>query len=208
MLAAMLLAGCGGGDDTPTAASPGTPVAAPSGATPGGSTSTLSTSAAPSAEPTTATGPAPDGTPPAPAARRFADQTLELVNAARAQARSCGATAYPAAPPLRWQSQVEQAALVQAQYLQQNNLFSHTGANGSSVGDRLTATGYVWATVGENIAAGYADLPTVVRGWLDSPGHCANVMNPTFTDLGVTLVPGASSNTYRTYWAMVLARPR
>jgi hypothetical protein len=76
-------------------------------------------------------------------------------------ARNCGTTAFAAARPLAWQGQAEQAALAQAQYLQQNNLFSHTGAGGSSVGDRLTATGYVWSTVGENLAAGFTGtLPT------------------------------------------------
>ena len=98
--------------------------------------------------------------------------------------------------------------LAQAQYLQQNNVFSHTGANGSSVGDRVTATGYVWQTVGENIAAGYPDLDAVMQGWVDSPSHCVNVMNGNFTDIGVVIVQGTSSNTYRNYWAMVLARPR
>jgi uncharacterized protein YkwD len=181
-LASALLAGCGGGGGDSPAAEPVSP------------TALTETSSAPA--------------PSAAVTKSFADQTLDAVNAARATARNCGAVAYAAAGPLKWQAQTEQAALAQAQYLQQNNLFSHTGTNGSSVGDRLTATGYVWSTVGENIAAGHADLASVVKGWLDSPGHCVNVMNPSFTDLGVSLVPGTSSNTYRTYWGMVLARPR
>ncbi len=133
---------------------------------------------------------------------------LERINAVRAVARNCGAADAPAVGPLVWQAQTEQAALAQAQYLQQNNLFSHTGAGGSNVGDRLTATGYVWQTVGENIAAGYTDLAAVMQGWLESPGHCVNLMNASFTDLGVAMVNGTSSNTYRSYWGMVLARPR
>ena len=140
--------------------------------------------------------------------KAFSDRMLELLNAARSVARNCGAIAYPAVGPLAWNTQAEQAARTQAEYLQQNNLFSHTGASGSSVGERLTAAGYVWSTVGENIAAGYTDMAAVVQGWIDSPGHCVNVMNGNFADLGVVLVPGTSSNTYRTYWGMVLARPR
>jgi uncharacterized protein YkwD len=140
--------------------------------------------------------------------RAFSDRMLELLNAARSVARNCGATAYPAVGPLAWNTQTEQAARAQAEYLQQNNLFSHTGSGGSSVGERLTATGYVWSTVGENIAAGYTDMAAVVQGWIDSPGHCVNVMNGNFVDLGVVQIPGTSSNTYRTYWGMVLARPR
>ena len=122
--------------------------------------------------------------------------------------RACGSVSFPAARPLKWQGQAEQAAFAHAQWLQQNNRFSHAGAGDSSVGDRLTATGYVWQTVGENIAAGFGDVAAVVQGWVDSPGHCANLMNAAFTDLGVALVPGTSANTYRSYWGMVLARPR
>lgn len=140
--------------------------------------------------------------------KAFSDRVLELVNATRAVARSCGSVAYPAVGPLGWNTRTEQAARTQAEYLQQNNLFSHTGAGGSSAGDRLTATDYVWSTVGENIAAGFLELPAVVQGWVDSPGHCVNLMNGNFVDVGVVMVPGTSSNTYRSYWGMVLARPR
>ena len=187
-LAAGVLAACGGADDTVLGSAGGTP------------TAQSEASAADPAAAAASTATAAD--------KSFADRTLEAVNAARAVARKCGTVDYPAVGPLKWNVQAEQAALAHAQYLQQNNLFSHTGANGSTVGARLTATGYVWSTVGENIAAGYVDLATVIQGWLDSPGHCVNLMNGNFVDLGVALVPGTSSNTYRTYWGMVLARPR
>jgi uncharacterized protein YkwD len=140
--------------------------------------------------------------------KAFSDRMLELLNAARSVARNCGAIAYPAVGPLVWNTQTEQAARAQAEYLQQNNLFSHTGAGGSSVGERLSTTGYVWSTVGENIAAGFTDIADVVQGWVDSPGHCVNIMNGNFVDVGVVLIQGTSSNTYRTYWGMVLARQR
>ena len=138
----------------------------------------------------------------------FIDKAIALVNAGRSVARKCGTTNYPAVGALKWQSQAEQAALTQIQYLQQNNLFTHDGAGGSTVGSRLTATGYVWQSVGENIAAGFPDLETTVKGWFDSEGHCANLMNATFTDLGVAGVLGSSTNAYKTYWGMVLARPQ
>ena len=132
---------------------------------------------------------------------------MQRINDARAVARSCGSTAFAATTPLQWNSKTEDAARTQAVYLQTNNLFTHTGANGSTVGDRLTAAGYQWSTVGENIAAGYPDLASVMAGWLSSPGHCANIMNPAFADVGVAFQAGTSSNTYNTYWGMVLARP-
>jgi uncharacterized protein YkwD len=138
----------------------------------------------------------------------FIDKAIALVNAGRGVARKCGTTDYPAVGALKWQTQAEQAALTQVQYLQQNNLFTHDGAGGSTVGARLTATGYVWQTVGENIAAGFPDLETTVKGWFDSEGHCVNLMNAAFTDLGVAAVLGSSTNKYKTYWGMVLARPQ
>lgn len=144
----------------------------------------------------------------AAAARSFADTILAAVNATRATPRACGTVAQPAAGTLEWDPLAEQAALAHAQYLQQNNLFSHTGANGSGIGDRLSATGYVWTHAGENIAAGFDDVAAVMKAWIDSPGHCVNLMNPAFTELAVVRVPGTSANTYRSYWVMVLARPR
>jgi uncharacterized protein YkwD len=204
------LAGCGGGGDSGTpATAPGAGTSEQSGPAAPGTPAQASPGSASTAGAPAAATPAPAPvTSVAPVSKTFADQTLERINAVRAVARKCGAADAPAVGPLVWQAQTEQAALSHAQYLQQNNLFSHTGTGGSNVGDRLTATGYVWQTVGENIAAGYTDLATVVQGWLDSPGHCVNLMNASFTDLGVALVNGTSSNTYRTYWGMVLARPR
>ena len=88
-----------------------------------------------------------------------------------------------------------------------NNYFSHTSQDGRSFVDRINATGYVWSTIGENIAAGYPSVNAVVDGWMASDGHCANIMNPQFRDVGAACVASASS-TYRTYWTMESGRPR
>ncbi len=197
ILAAVLLSSCGGGGDTTANASTQGP--ALTNATPA---STASQSG------TDTTAGSRQGSTTSLASKTFSDSLLTAINATRATARNCGTTAFPAAPPVEWNSLAETAALAQAQYLQENNLFSHTGANGSNVGDRLTTTGYVWSTVGENIAAGYTQVPAVVQAWIDSPGHCANLMNTNFIDMGVALVPGSSANKYQTYWGMVLAKPR
>ena len=50
--------------------------------------------------------------------------------------------------------------------------------------------------------------PSNTVGWMNSPGHCANLMNPGFTDIGVACVKGGSGNTYGTYWTMDLGTPR
>jgi len=190
LMLAAALAGCGGESD------PGEPAS-----------TSLATEAAATGGPASDTAMAGVDTRTA-AASRFADQILDAVNTTRATARTCGTVAQPAVGTLAWAPQAEQAALGHAQYLQRNDAFSHTGENGSGVGDRLSATGYAWTHAGENIAAGFGDIASVMKAWIDSPGHCVNLMNPAFTELAVVLVPGTSANTYRSYWVMVLARPR
>lgn len=113
-----------------------------------------------------------------------------------------------AAPAMQWNNRLEQAANSHSQYMKDTNSFSHSGANGSSVGTRVTATGYPWQAVAENIAAGQPDAASVVTGWLGSTGHCTNMLDARYTQLGVALVNGSVANTYNTYWTMVLARPQ
>ena len=64
------------------------------------------------------------------------------------------------------------------------------------------------AALGENIASGYRTVDAVMNGWIASPGHCANLMNAGFAEVGVACVPGVAGNTYATYWTMELGRPR
>jgi uncharacterized protein YkwD len=73
-----------------------------------------------------------------------------------------------------------------------NNYFNHTGLNGSSAGDRIIAAGYAWRSFGENIAKGYSTEQSVMDGWIRSEGHCKNIMNPGFKEMGVARVG--------TYW--------
>jgi len=143
---------------------------------------------------TTAPAPAPA---PAPTPGTFTQRVLELTNAARAQARSCGATSFAAAAPLAYNAQLAQAAQGHATDMATRNYFSHTSLDGRSMAQRITATGYPWRTIGENIAAGQPTPESVVDGWLRSEGHCRNVMNPSFRELGVGYAQGG---TYSHYW--------
>jgi uncharacterized protein YkwD len=127
---------------------------------------------------------------------------LDAVNAARAQGRSCGSTAYPARAALSWSCKLEAAALGHSTDMANNNYFSHTGLNGSSPGDRITAAGYSWSSYGENIAAGASSVSQVMQMWLDSPGHCANIMGGNFTNLGAARFSNPAS-TYNVYWTQV-----
>jgi uncharacterized protein YkwD len=90
----------------------------------------------------------------------------------------------------------------------QRNYFGHVSLDGRKLADRINATGYLWFALGENIAAGFTTVPEVMAAWEDSPDHCENLMNPAFTEVGVSCVPGTASSTYSHYWAMELGLPR
>lgn len=79
---------------------------------------------------------------------------------------------------------------------------SHQGSDGSDGGDRLTRAGFAWAAWGENVAAGQRTADEVVTGWMGSASHRANILNGTFTTIGIGVATGADGNRY---WTMVLA---
>lgn len=133
--------------------------------------------------------------------------TLALINEARSIARQCGAEAYAVAEPLAWNAQLLLAAERQSTDMAVHNFFSHSGSDGSDVSTRTTEAGYAWTTVGENIAAGQKTAQRVIAGWLNSPGHCRNLMEPAFTDVAVSCVEHSQSD-YGDYWTNVLAAPR
>ncbi len=132
---------------------------------------------------------------------------LDAVNAARAQARVCGNDAFTATQSLTFNCALRDAARAHSRDMRDHNFFSHTGSDGLRVSDRVSAQGYDWRSVGENIAAGYPDLQSVMRGWLDSPGHCANIMSPAYTEMGSAFEPGNDFSDYGTYWTQVFAAP-
>lgn len=137
----------------------------------------------------------------------FRNSLLQQINAARATARSCGATTMPAVSALTWNDRLFSAAARHSQDMATNNYFSHTGLDGRSAAQRIAAEGYAWSWVGENIAAGQSSVTAVMNGWLASEGHCANIMRAEYRDVAVSCVQ-RSGNTYGRYWTMALARPQ
>jgi len=95
------------------------------------------------------------------------------------------------------------AAQAHACYMAQSGNFDHTGAGGSSVGDRALSAGYRWSFVSENIAMGHRSGDEVFEGWKGSPGHRDNMLDRDAREIGIAVA--ASGGTL--YWAMVLARP-
>lgn len=135
-------------------------------------------------------------------------QVLLEVNRARAQARSCGREQYPAVPPLAWNDRLAQAALGHSANMAEGHYFSHVEKDGSDPAARASRAGYVWRAVGENIVAGYSTPKDAVAAWLDSPGHCANIMNPNYTETGVAYALNPASENRTVYWTQAFARPR
>jgi uncharacterized protein YkwD len=88
-----------------------------------------------------------------------------------------------------------------------NNYFAHVGRNGDRAGERAQQAGYRWKRIGENIAAGQDSADSAVNGWLNSPGHCANLMNPQFTDMGAAFAINKKSDLL-IYWTQVFGTPR
>lgn len=130
----------------------------------------------------------------------------QRLNAARAEARSCGNTVLPAAGPLDWNQRLFSAAARHARDMATRNYFSHTSLDGRSLAQRVEAEGYAWTSVGENLAGGQTTVEGVITGWLSSPGHCSNLMSRQFEAVGVSCVRQAGSR-FGHYWVMVLARP-
>ncbi len=137
----------------------------------------------------------------------FADEAMQLTNAARTASRQCGSRGFDAVSALTWNERLEEAAVAHSKDMASRNYFNHRSPEGGNPGDRIQAAGYVARTWGENIAAGQPGLEAVIQGWLGSPGHCANIMNGAFTEFAVGMAEDRES-AYRIYWTMVLAAPR
>jgi len=151
--------------------------------------------------------------PPLPSAtypdwREAGRAILDEVNAARASARSCGKQAFPAAPPLSWNGALGDAALAHSRDMATGRYFSHRAKDGSQATDRALRAGYSWRRVGENIAFGQRSPREAVEGWLDSPGHCANIMNRDFTEMGAAYGVTPERQTGIIYWTQVFGAPR
>jgi uncharacterized protein YkwD len=146
------------------------------------------------------------GNDPDPGVADISDEFLAAVNQARSASRICGDTPYGPAPPVSWSDSLAMAAYLHSEDMVLNNFFSHTGADGSSPGQRISRQGYPWRTYGENIAVGYPTVSSVIQGWLGSEGHCVNLMNPAFTEIGAGYAIGSfGGNPDARYWTFDLA---
>lgn len=135
----------------------------------------------------------------------FQAEMLQRVNAQRASGGNCRTRgSFAPSVALQWHGALDQAAAAHSLDMATQNYFAHDSLDGRTPAQRAEAAGYAWRTIGENIAAGYPTVQAVVAGWMASDGHCANLLNPAFRDIGVACVPGTPGSTYDSYWTMDL----
>lgn len=126
-------------------------------------------------------------------------KVLTLLNNARSQARQCGTQSFAATTPLAWNATLASAAETHSRAMANNNFFDHKDRDGRTPGDRAELAGYIGQQIGENIAAGQDTVGKVVDGWIASPGHCANLMNPAYQELGAAYAVDPKSDA-GIYW--------
>jgi uncharacterized protein YkwD len=137
----------------------------------------------------------PESVPAAPRAPRdTADEIIRLTNVERQKA---------GVGPVQKNATITKVAEDYAALMAKLNKLDHN-LDGINAGQRLTNAGYKWDSWGENIADGYADAASVVKGWMDSPGHKMNILNPNFTEIGVGVAYSADGVPY---YDQVFAHP-
>ena len=128
----------------------------------------------------------------------FAQALIAEINAARAQARNCGATAMPAAPAIGfWNTRLADASVRHSSDMASKNFFSHTGSDGSQPAERVLASGYVNGGSGEILmkttGRGAGNARELVKVWTQSPGHCSIIMQSYHKEVGGACVLAGSS---------------
>jgi uncharacterized protein YkwD len=113
---------------------------------------------------------------------------------------------YPPGPPLTRSPLLDQAARAHAEDMARKSFLAHTGSDGSNPGERAARAGYDWHTIAENVASGQTSADDIAATWLDSAGHCANLMDAKYSETGIgyALNPGDGRDIY---WVQVYADP-
>ena len=137
----------------------------------------------------------------------FEAEVLRLVNQERAKGGYCADEYFAPTPALYAQRQLAIAAQQHGLAMSRQRFFSHYGQAGDTPKDRIIDAGYQGTAWGENIAAGQKTPQQVMKEWMDSPGHCRNILNGLFTELGVSFIFDPKSP-YKTYWVQAFGRSR
>ena len=137
----------------------------------------------------------------------FEAEVLRLTNNRRAARADCGSQGvFPAVGALTMQDNLQEAARLHALGMATRDYVAHDSPEGVDMVTRVTDAGYSsYMALGENVAGGSPTPGGVVMGWMNSDGHCANIMNASFTELGVGYAyqPGT---TFGHYWVQNFGR--
>ncbi len=142
--------------------------------------------AAPADKPT-----APADKPAAPVGNfsAFQKEVVDLVNVERTN-RGLN--------PLKLDEKLSNVATTKSQDMIDKNYFDHTSPTYGSPFDMMKQFGISYKSAGENIAMGQNSPKEVVTAWMNSPGHRANILNSSFTDIGVGIAKNSSGSIYWT----------
>ncbi|MEL6658303.1 MAG: CAP domain-containing protein [Bacteroidota bacterium] len=137
---------------------------------------------------------------PEPSATPAVFQAMVVaINDLRAKGCRCGGNQMPPVGPLRWNNTLATTAAQHSADMAKAGRLNHTGTDGSTAGDRIKRNGYSWRSYGENIAQGYPSAEAALQGWIESPGHCQNLMKADFMEFGAAVE--------KRFWTQVFARP-
>lgn len=142
--------------------------------------SEITATAMPTPAPTA--GPSLVPTPPITLTNPPTDPAAQVVALINQERTSRGLTALVSDPRLTTAAQSHSQDMATAGF------FDHIGSDGSTPGDRITRTAYPWTFFAENLACRYSTAEEVVQGWLESPGHRANMLAPPAAHIGVGVV--------------------
>ncbi len=202
LLAALLgLASCNDGDDGPTNDAASDPTGGTDATASGSDDAGSDVWGAPYCEPVR------DGPDWPGELRAWEDEVLRLTNAARAAGADCASGGkFDPTTPLTMNASLRCAARKHSKDMATRDFFDHTNPEGEDPFDRIGLAGYgSYSQAGENIAAGTDTPQATVDGWLASPGHCANIMSPNYSELGVGAFEGPGEYVY--YWTQTFGRP-
>jgi uncharacterized protein YkwD len=132
---------------------------------------------------------------------------LELVNQARAQGAQCGGNTLQPVPPLAMHPILQLTARAHASDMATHGYFDHDSPDGRDPFDRIHQAGYDFSTAAENIAAGSATAEATLEQWMQSPGHCSNIMSSKFVHIGCGYA-FSGSHQYRHLWVQNFGAPR
>lgn len=134
-------------------------------------------------------------------------RAVQLINALRERGAPCSQAGLSASQPLAWEPRLASTAGEHAADLAKRDEISHLDARQRGFKSRLDSSGYEARAAGENLAVGQADFAATLKSWVDSPSHCATLMTPVFTDVGLACMQRAGSR-YERFWVAHLGTPQ